>query len=219
MLHCLFPVPEASAAPNLHDAFYLFYHNIVWQFFFNVLIHVLWILSKRSWEAKQSNQVIMLFEMKPKQCYKMTVPTSYCKKQALLQNDSPSKKHACYKMTWFSVTKLKMPLSFFQMPLKPGHGWPHFITEMGTGIVILSTVNPGVIRPQLINRGGSKFSSKLSLNFPTNSEVYWQGFDISPLGVPSSSHLLIAHVDASKKLVNKWYTYAIYIHINTCNCK
>ena len=31
-------------------------------------------------------------EMKPKQCYKMTVPTSYCKKQALLQNDSPSKK-------------------------------------------------------------------------------------------------------------------------------
>ena len=44
-------------------------------------------------------------EMKPKQCYKMTVPTSYCKKQALLQNDSPSKKHACYKMTWFSVTK------------------------------------------------------------------------------------------------------------------
>ena len=71
-------------------------------------------------------------EMKPKQCYKMTVPTSYCKKQALLQNDSPSKKHACYKMTWFSVTKCHF--LFFQMPLKPGHGWPHFITEMGTGI-------------------------------------------------------------------------------------
>ena len=79
----------------------------------------------------------MLFalpEMKPKQCYKMTVPTSYCKKQALLQNDSPSKKHACYKMTWFSVTKCHF--LFFQMPLKPGHGWPHFITEMGTGIQI-----------------------------------------------------------------------------------
>lgn len=71
-------------------------------------------------------------EMKPKQCYKMTVPTSYCKKQALLQNDSPSKKHACYKMTWFSVTKCHF--LFFQMPLKPGHGWPHFITEMGTGM-------------------------------------------------------------------------------------
>ena len=74
-------------------------------------------------------------EMKPKQCYKMTVPTSYCKKQALLQNDSPSKKHACYKMTWFSVTKCHF--LFFQMPLKPGHGWPHFITEMGTGIHII----------------------------------------------------------------------------------
>ena len=78
------------------------------------------------------NHFFALPEMKPKACYKMTVPTSYSKKQALPQNDSPSKKHTCYKMTWFSVTKYHF---FLQIPPRPGHGSPHFIVEMCTKIL------------------------------------------------------------------------------------
>ena len=97
------------------------------------------IREKKTWflgMVKISITFFALPEMKPKpkQCYKMIVPTSYCKKQALLQNDSPSKTRLLQNDM---VQCYKMQLSFFQMPLKPGHGSPHFTTETCTGIHII----------------------------------------------------------------------------------
>ena len=52
--------------------------------------------------AKISIPFFTLPEMNLKLRYEMIGPSSFCKESWLLQNDSPSKKHAFYKMAWLT---------------------------------------------------------------------------------------------------------------------
>ena len=56
-----------------------------------------WILAM----VKISYRFLALAEIDLKHCYKMTGATSFCSKFCLLQNGTPSRKHASYKMAWF----------------------------------------------------------------------------------------------------------------------
>ena len=88
---------------------------------------------KKTWFLGMVKISITLLTL-PKQCYKMTVRRHIVRNRPSYKMIRPAKKHACYKMTWFSVTKCHF--LFFQMPLKPGHGSPHFKTEMCTGMCL-----------------------------------------------------------------------------------
>ena len=68
---------------------------------------------------------------------KWVVPTSFCKECWLLQNDSPNKKRAFYKMAWLT-RKISLQNASVCWKNAPGmeHASSHFIAEMHTGMDI-----------------------------------------------------------------------------------